>query len=419
MRATLVLRLFLWSLLIFIASVLALNFRLLHSLELKTINIGATNRYRWGGTFMKLQEKPIVPLHLWAQSLPETYLKHCLQIVDRLKKAGAKVVMVPLTEKGGVTAKVQALLEQLQKTGIVVFADQEKTPNNYFDATDSRLDDPKNWWAQHPAFRRIPITWGVSTIRSAPMGVLLRFVPYRFRDFHIGDTLPDVSLQVLKKYWGYSDSLSIPQTSYTVLFGDRQIPVAGDGYVYLKYNFTPDYRRGVSAYADIGSDSLSFQSWTRDSVNHPDSAWAYYKDKMVVIDWGDLSPFWSYQQSFGWRYAQIIAAIMEQNYVTRSNEWDLLLILFLIIFLAALSYRFRGTFVLALSVVLFVATIWLSIWLFDNENTLFDPTYVLMPIILCGLILPVVRLTEERRLAEETIKSLKEENKRLRGGPQE
>jgi hypothetical protein len=55
----------------------------------------------------------------------------------------------------------------------------------------------------------------------------------------------------------------------------------------------------------------------------------------------------------------------------------------------------------------------LSVWLLDSHNVIFDPIYVLVPIILCGIILPIVKTSGEKEIAEAAVKSLEAENKRL------
>jgi hypothetical protein len=54
-----------------------------------------------------------------------------------------------------------------------------------------------------------------------------------------------------------------------------------------------------------------------------------------------------------------------------------------------------------------------SVWLLESRSVLFQPVYVIVPIVLCGTILPVVKTAGEKRIAEEQIKSLEEENRRL------
>jgi hypothetical protein len=60
-----------------------------------------------------------------------------------------------------------------------------------------------------------------------------------------------------------------------------------------------------------------------------------------------------------------------------------------------------------------VATIAVSIWLFERYDVLFQPIYVVVPLVLSGIIFPIVKVSGEKRIAEEKIKSLEEENRRL------
>jgi hypothetical protein len=66
-----------------------------------------------------------------------------------------------------------------------------------------------------------------------------------------------------------------------------------------------------------------------------------------------------------------------------------------------------------LSLVLTVAAVAISAWLFNSHNVLFEPVYIIVPILLCGSILPIVKTGGEKRIAEEKVRSLEEENRRL------
>jgi hypothetical protein len=95
------------------------------------------------------------------------------------------------------------------------------------------------------------------------------------------------------------------------------------------------------------------------------------------------------------------------------QEWNVLLITTLVILLSVFSYAMRNGLTILLSFALLVATILISAWLFDAHNVLFDPLYVLVPIFLCGIVLPIMKTAGEKKLAEAVIKGLEEENKRL------
>jgi hypothetical protein len=117
--------------------------------------------------------------------------------------------------------------------------------------------------------------------------------------------------------------------------------------------------------------------------------------------------------SYAWIYMQVFGAFFSGSFVSVHNKWNVLLITTLVLLLSVLSYTVRNGFMIFISLLLIVGSVVISIWLFDSHDVLFDPIYIIVPIFLCGAILPIVKVSGEKRLAEERIKSLEEENSRL------
>lgn len=387
--------------LIFAFSVALFSFRSLRGLELKIANLGSPFRSKLAAKLQTKADAPAVPLSLWGQASHDAYLRHALAIVKNLKKAGAKVVVLPLPSDILPVPKILDLLDKLKKQGIVVFG-ATTSPSQYFSRSVSYLEDPKNWWVRQPALHRVSIPWGVLSMYTEPFAALYRFVPSQFRDFDTGEPVPDIALQALKRYLGYPDSLEIRHTPYYDSLGPHTIPLERDGFAYVKHSFHSSFDGGVFASLLPETDSLIFfpTRWSgkKEPINL-DSSWAFYNGKIVVLDWGNLSQFQF--PSFGLIYAQIVNAILHKNFVDRYNDYDLFFIALVVISLSVVSYHFRGIITVLVSFVLGVGIVVLSIWLFDRYSILYDPVYVLVPIVLCGFILPIVRLAEEKRVLEE------------------
>ncbi|MEK6755669.1 MAG: hypothetical protein AABZ02_05915 [Bacteroidota bacterium] len=401
MRTSFLLKCLLWSMLIFAFSVALFSFRSLRGLELKIANLSSPFRSKLAAKFQTKADAPAVPLSLWGQASHDVYLRHALAIVKNLKKAGAKVVVLPLPSDILPVPKILDLLDKLKKQGIVVFG-ATTSPSQYFSRSVSYLEDPKNWWVRQPALHRVSIPWGVLSMYTEPFAALYRFVPSQFRDFDTGEPVPDIALQALKRYLGYPDSLEIRHTPYYDSLGPHTIPLERDGFAYVKHSFHSSFDGGVFASLLPETDSLIFfpTRWSgkKEPINL-DSSWAFYNGKIVVLDWGNLSQFQF--PSFGLIYAQIVNAILHKNFVDRYNDYDLFFIALVVISLSVVSYHFRGIITVLVSFVLGVGIVVLSIWLFDRYSILYDPVYVLVPIVLCGFILPIVRLAEEKRVLEE------------------
>ena len=83
--------------------------------------------------------------------------------------------------------------------------------------------------------------------------------------------------------------------------------------------------------------------------------------------------------------------------------------------MAGLGYATRGWVLFISSILLSAGLVWFTRWLLGQHNIIMDPLYVLLPILLCGVLLPVVKLSGEKKIAEETVGELREELKRLEG----
>lgn len=415
MKTALLLRFLLWSMLIFAFSVGLMSFRALRTLELKTVNIALPLRYgKSFGSALPKRDVPVAPISLWGQISNDMYLRHALDIVKSLKKAGARVVVVPLPSDLVMVPRIVSLLDKISAEGVSVFSATPISISPSFPPSASSLDNRRNWWVRHPALQRVKMLWGVSSIRSDASGVLYRFVPNEYRDFNTGALVPDVSLQTLKRYFGLGDSFEIHHTPFYEFFDTYRIPLESDGFAYVKYSFNPSYNGGIYAFVQPETDSLAFfpirWSGQRGQVNL-DSAWTFYRDKIVIVDWGALSQYQS--PSLGWGYVQIISSILTRSFVDRYNEYDLFFIMLTVVFLSVISFNYRGIVTVLVSLVLALGIVALTLWLFDRHGILFDPVYVLVPIILCGVVLPIVKLAEEKRMLLEQIKSLEEEKRRL------
>jgi len=415
MKTTLLLKYFLWSMLLFALSVGMMSFGALRSLELRSLDLAVVARGRWQSRAAEQAEvTAAAPLPIWGYISDEAYLRDARQIVRNLKNVGAKVVVVPLPENVLSIPRNISLLNAINSDSIAVFGSAIRTRARFSITTPLMFEERRAWWLRHPAFHRIEIPWGVSSVLTDSYGLLYRIIPDAFKDLDTGELIPDVALEAVKRYAGYSDSLEIKASPSFVSFGAFTIPLERDGLAYVKGTSFPRYRGGVYAAAAVESDSLTYfpiSSSGRPKEKGLDAAWGYYKGKIVVLDWSGLSqpPYANYS----WSYTQIISAILSGDYVKRYNDYDLLLIVVIVLLLSVLSYNLRGLITLGISFLLSLAVLALSIWLFDRYSILFDPVYVLVPIALCGIILPVVKLTEEKRMADELARGLEEEKKRL------
>ncbi|MEX1275315.1 MAG: hypothetical protein WEE20_05245 [Bacteroidota bacterium] len=416
MKTSLAPRFMLWSMLIFAISVTVMQLRLLYSFELTLLNFPIDVRTMYREPQTEDPDFPFVLFSLWAPLPPAEYVRHAARIVDDLKKAGAKAVLVRLPVDMPWTPKVREQIERIQKGGIAVIGQSLRESEMYARSSQRSLDNPKNWWIRHPVFHHLDLFWGVLSARYEMFGSVYRFVPTQYRDYERGGPVPDASLQLLKRHFGYPDDLEIQQGPYQVRFGSHAIPIAPDGYAYVKRAPLPRLSGGVSASISPETDSLHYSVWASGKNEKEislETAWRGYKDKVVILDWSGM-PAYIFPSS-GQVYMQILNAIVTHNFVSRMDEWNLLFVLFFVAIMTGLSFVTRGWIVFVSSILFSIGVVWFSRWLLDQQSILVDPTYILFPILLCGVVLPLIKLSGEKKIAEQTVKELKEELKRLEG----
>ena len=401
--------------LIFAISMFCLSFRMLDSLRYKALADGASIRYGSYWKTMKGIEIPyrILPVY-GSQMSQEQYFEVVKDVVHRLKVAGAKVVIVPVPDLILLSPRANKTIQEIAADSIVVFAVHSPFNSPMPWERDVRIEDKNSWWAKHPFFNHLKVPWGVMSAAIKEDSPLIRFVPVGFRENATGEPVSDVATIALKRYVGIPDDEGLPVSRSRLLVGPLGIQIGQDGVSSLRLAYNMNRQSEISVSLNIATDSLEYYpGWdaSRQTTIAPEQAWLNHKGSIVMIEWdGDRRYQFVY---YGWAYTQIFGSVFNESFLTVHNEWNVLLITTLVILLSVFSYTFRNSLTVFVSFVLSVTAVVISGWLFVSHNVLFEPIYVMVPIVLCGLILPLVKISGEKRIAEETIKSLEEENRRL------
>lgn len=412
MKTPLVLRYFLWSMLIFAVSMICLSFRMLESLQDRALALGAYVRY--GNYYQSLKEIDlpyrVVPLYE-AQTSPEQYFEFVLDVSHHLKAAGAKVAIAPVPEGFGPSPRIIKIIEDIVRDSLVVFgALIPRAPGQ--SREDRSIDDKAGWWVNHPFFRRQKVSWGVMTPDIGARSPLLRFVPVGFRESDAGEPVLDVATIALKRYFDIPEAEELPLLRSRYVVGPKSIQVGQDGVSLMRFTYRPVRFSELSAAFKFDTDSIQYFP-DRDPYSGNkralEDAWLAHKGKIVMIDWYGIRPSPSISNLYLWVFADVFG----QSFVTVHNEWNVLLITSLVVLLSVFSYTVRNGLMVFVSLVLSVTAIAVSILLFERYDVLFQPIYVVVPIVLCAIILPIVKVSGEKRIAEGRIKSLEEENRRL------
>ena len=415
MKTPLILRYFIWSMLIFAISLGLLSFRSLRSLELRAIDFTFSSRFisEMDAKAGKEADVPVRVVPFYVQISPERYLESVKEIAHRLKEAGAKVVIVPLPDNLSASPRNQNSIRELTRDSTVIFGFPAGM-NTYNFGREHAPDDKQYWWVRHPLFHRLEIPWGAMTENTKSFSRLTRFVPTGIQDYDKGGPVPDVVVLALRRFFNIPDNAEIPVSSSRLQIGPYAFPIERDGLTYVRLRMTN--RRMIEMFAslDPSSDSLIYFPSSASRANDTiavRSAWQAHKGKIVIIDWTGTGGF--RYPTLGWVYGNIVSSFFNRSFVKVHNEWNVLLITTLVILLSVFSYTVRNGLTVFVSLLLAVASVAVSIWLFKTHDVLFEPIYILVPILLCGFILPIVKVSGEKRLAEEKVKSLEEENRRL------
>jgi hypothetical protein len=414
MKTPLILRYFIWSMLIFAVSMGLLSFRGLRFLELRSLDFFPSRNYGPYSKHLKETDIPVALLPIYGQLSQDLYLHVVQDAVRHLKKAGAKVVIVPLPDDMQPSARIMKNIQEMVRDSIVVFAVSGSINSQFMFDRDPTLEDRNNWWVRHPLYHRVDVPWGVMSQYTKHLSMLTRFVPTGFRDFDTGQPVPDIALLALKRYFDIPDKAEVQVLSSRMTIGPYAFRVERDGLSYVRYRSTQ--RRWIEIYPSIqpGSDSVGYVP-ARDTKQPrgvaTESAWQAHRGKIVFVDWSSSAGYRYPSPAFA--YMRIFDAFFNRSFVKVHNEWNVLLITTLVIVLSVFSYTVRNGLTVFVSLVLALASVAVTIWLFKTHDILFEPAYIIVPILLCGIILPIAKVSGEKQLAEERLKSLEEENRRL------
>jgi hypothetical protein len=414
MKTLLILRYFIWSMLIFAISMILLSVGGLKSLELRVLDFQSLRRYNPISSSAKNVEIPFLSIPIYDQLSTESYLEVARDVVHHLKKAGAKVVIVPLPQISRPTDKISKCIEAIAADSIAVFGSYDLSSELYRYGPEPSLDDRHHWWTPHPFFQRSNVPWGVITERTRAFSPLSRIVPIGFRDFYTGAPVPDVAVVALKRFFDIPDISPLPASPTRAQIGPHAFQIAHDGLSYIRAQTFVEKMTEINLGLQTASDSVTYYtgSWNRPyNTNIIQAAWEAHRGKIVFVDWMGATGYRF--PTYAWIYMQVFGAYFSSSFIAVHNEWNVLLITTLVILLSVLSYTVRNGLMVFISFLLAVASVAVSLWLFNSHDILFDPIYIIVPIFLCGIILPIVKVAGEKRLAEEKIKSLEEENRRL------
>jgi len=321
------------------------------------------------------------------------YLPDCLKLVRDLKEAGAKVVLLRLspetTTPPADPKEGLRLIRELENTGIVVFG----TPyGRNFRFADSAGE--------------IKFSKGTFTISEHNMEEaidLSRFKPSGMQSEYT-DPLLDVTLEIIRKYKGYSEHLWPERGADETRFGDFKIPVTKDGWMFSRDQRFPTGH--ILVYVDNKGDWVYWrqQGSTFSSREVKKAGLALSTPPMgamKLLDGEVQGKIVLLAESFGGRnvldsraraYASAIENVLAGKVTRKSETGYLWLSVVCVVIAGFIAYRFRMIAAILLMSVLAVCTLLFGSYLYDSQNVLVDIFYPLLSVAMAMVAFPAIAL---------------------------
>jgi len=398
MKHLLAIKFFLTGMVIFIIASTTSALHVLKSWELKYCALATAPR-DWRHT-EKLKEAPAALLHLSALDLDQTTLVQRLaDVAEDLKGAGAKVVLIPIGVALYRSPENIESLERMKKTGIVIIGFRWR-PDGFFNENNR-----KSWWSAQPlaGYRKqdsLGGVWAPLTVAHSEFQDIYSFIPYGIRHTWEGQTMYDATIQAVTMFaGGAGEAVALTDELHV---GSHNIPLWGDGITYVKgLRDFPETAKEAMAETNFMTTKLSYNNSDKKSVLK------IYAGKIVVVDWFDGTDFvWP---SLGRRAWYVVNSIANDNFLVRTDEWDILLIMLFLCATAVLVFFFpsgRSVFGLLVLGGIFLQT---CRWHIASNNIILDPLYPLATLALSILVFPVIKVLHEKNVLKQEVKSLKEE----------
>ena len=400
MKVPLAFKFFVWGMLVFIAASMASFFHLLGRWELKYCTL-ATIPKDWRHPDI-LPANPALLLPFTVFDLDQrTMVERIADIADDLKSAGAKTVVVPLNQ--GIYRSPENIksIQRMKKTGIVIIG------NNWW--SEGRALDESNrnsWWSGQPlaGYRSqdsLESVWAPLTVSVSESQDYYSFIPYGVRHLWGGQTMYDVTVHAIVRFLGVAEN-SIKRESDGLVVASHKMPLWGEGIAYVK-----GWRQFSEPWKSVLAESNLMTTRVRYNGSAEKSPLEIYKGKIAVLDLYEGGRFeWPTSGRKTW---YVINSIFNDNFLVRTDAWELLLITIAVCGSAVLINFFPAGRMVAALCLVGVAFFFYCRWLVASQNLILDPLYPLFTLALSLAVFPVVKLAHERTSLQEQLKLLQAE----------
>ncbi|MBF8248725.1 MAG: hypothetical protein HW374_1525 [Bacteroidetes bacterium] len=312
---------------------------------------------------------PVVSIALFSgDNNTEQYLKVCLRIVHELKRSGAKAVLVDARSLLGTPHAVE-LFKELNGTGIVVFGFQRGSSYRIRNIREGQMN----------------LAMGFYTMAALESwrAFIPRIYPFVTQSFSYGYTPSnelDVSLALLKKYHGYSDTLMPSRDGQTISFGEYRIPVMSDGSLFVMSKdrrYVPE----IGGHYGLESDTLVFTGRTSSGkIIDRSQSFDVFADqcrgKMVMISWNwvggsqNATSYWTPRL-----YSETLKYMIGKEFIVKNDMLGHLISLAVLALAYIVCVYFRPFLAMQVLFFLSIGIFIFGYWLFISQHILVDILY--------------------------------------------
>lgn len=315
------------------------------------------------------------------------YLRDCLKLVNDLKAAGVRVVLLRMPQWLGRRVD-RALLKELEKTGIVVFATDYGRTIRIADSTgEVKLSSASVTMSD----REIEETYRLARLR--PSGIQ-----------NVGSPrLLDVAIEILRKYKGYGNDVAWAEEGGEFRFGDYKIPVTKDGWMYSQDRGRSSFHQFV--YVDSTGrwiyDFAGSQFFSRNKTpglkiagrgTSMEDIGARFQGKIVLLT-----------ESFGrpgaYRvpkaYESAIENIISGSVIRKWEQGHLWISVLCLIIAGWIAYRIRLAVGFLILLALLPCVLLFGWYLYTSQSILIDMMYPLLSTAMAIVVFPIIVMGQQ------------------------
>lgn len=302
----------------------------------------------------------------------KNYVSNCLTVARDLKEAGAKAVLIE-APIGGTSYLYSEDFRKLNEIGTVVLS----------------FPDRSDYMVGYITRGEFELTKGFTTLEKIPP-FIYRINLAQPSVFPEGKINADISLELLRKYYGYSKDIPAIKEEAMLRFGGLEFPLNSRGFFLIGKPTDPSFERIHASYGFTSLEPLKYGTSLGTSASLSDFR-ATVEGKIVI-----LASWQTGKYSLEIRdYAFAIHQMLRGGFLKESNIGTVALV-FLAIMLCGFLYwkagsiaRFGG--ITALTALLGLVTA----WLYHEHNLVIDFAYVLEAVIFCVGALTPLRVAHE------------------------